>query len=361
MLANLMLLLALLQAPTDAGAPAQDAGAAAPAAGAAAPAPMVSNIPTKVADSEGSFLFPPQASTIAERMDDSYMFTHWVSVFFTVLIAGWLIIFVVKYHRSRHPKAEVTATHNMGLELLWSVPPMLILGWIFWLGVTDYMNLRTPPTDAMEIQVTAKQWSWEFTYPNGASDPVLYVPVNRDVRLVMRSEDVLHSLFIPAFRTKMDVVPGRYTDQWFNANRTGDFAVFCTEYCGTQHSSMLSRCIVLEQDDWDAEMVNLATWEIGLTPEEVGARVYFKKGCNACHTVDGSAGTGPTFKGLWGKTESFTDGSTALVDENYVTTSILNPGAQIVAGYTNQMPTFQGRIKDEFIAGIIAYLKTLKD
>ena len=326
--------------------------------------PAASGMPTEVADSEGTFLFPPGVSTLSDQLDKSYFFIHWVNIVFTVLIFGILFFFVIRYHRSKHPNAERTSTHNTPLELLWSVPPAFILAVIFWNGLKDYLDLRTAPRDALEIQVLGQQWSWSFTYPNGAEDNVLYVPVNEPVKLIMRSADVLHSFFVPAFRTKMDVVPGRYTDKWFEATRTGTYAAFCTEYCGSKHSAMLASVVVLERDEWEEKMGKISEYWItdgvAMPPVEVGEIAYVKKGCNQCHSTDGSILQAPSFKGIFGTQEALRDGRTVTVDENYIRSSILEPLKDVVAGFNPVMPPYQGRLKDPEIDGLIAYIKSLK-
>lgn len=314
----------------------------------------------KVADSPGGFLFPPQASTLADQLDRSYMFTHWVNVIFTALIFGILFLFVMRYRRAKHPKAVLTSTHNTPLELAWSVPPAFILAIIFWNGIKDYLDLRTVPRDAMEIVVTGQQWSWSFKYPNGAEDNVLYVPLNQPVVLRMQSLDVLHSFFVPAFRTKMDVVPGRYTKCWFQATRLGTYAAFCTEYCGAKHSAMLAPVVVLTEADWQEEMRKLTVDDPSLSPVDIGAKHYVKKGCNQCHSTDGTILQGPSFKGLWAKkNETMRDGTSVPIDENYLRQSMLEPLAHVVAGFNPVMPPYQGRLMDPQIDGLIAFIKSL--
>jgi cytochrome c oxidase subunit 2 len=244
--------------------------------------------------------------------------------------------------------------------------------------------MATPPADAYQIVVEGQKWSWLFTYPNGHVDSVLHVPVDTDVQLVLTSMDVIHSLYIPAFRLKRDVVPGRYSKMWFRATEPGEYPVFCAEYCGTGHSDMLTTCVVhppgefalwlenadplkkLSDEQYAAYLADpgafiAANPDIqGLqTPGDMGRELYTKKGCAQCHSVDGSAGTGPTFKGLFGKSRGMQDGSVADADENYLRQSILEPNAQVVAGYQAVMPTYQGRLEEREIAALIAYLQSL--
>jgi cytochrome c oxidase subunit 2 len=207
--------------------------------------------------------------------------------------------------------------------------------------------------------VTAQKWAWSFTYPNGYEDEVLHVPAGKPVKLVMTSRDVLHCLFIPHFRTKQDVVPGRYTTLWFQADAPDTLPIFCAEFCGTKHSQMLTQVIVHEPAAFDAWMLKAADWIKDMPPAQAGAIVYKKKGCNQCHSIDGSGGIGPTFQGAFGSRRRFTDGSAAAVDENYVRESLLNPKAKVLTGYDPVMPTFQGRLKESEMAALIAYLKSL--
>lgn len=309
--------------------------------------------------SEGSFWFPPQASTTASTVDWVYYFIYWVCVFFTVLITGAAIYFVIQF-RSKKNAPPAAAAHNTVLEITWTVVPGIISVFIFYFGLTGYMDTRTAPDDAYEIHVTGQKWSWTFTYPNGAITGELHIPVHRPVRLIMTSNDVLHSFFVPAFRTKQDVVPGRYTEEWFEATETGEFQVFCTEYCGTDHSAMLTTTFVHTEAEFEEWLRKAGDIHEGHTPVEAGEILVKQRGCLVCHSLDGSTKTGPSYKGMWGKTESLADGSSVKVDENYVRTSILEPQAQIVAGFPGSMPTFKGQLKDKDITAIIEYFKTLK-
>ena len=229
---------------------------------------------------------------------------------------------------------------------------------IFLWGFDGYVDMRQAPTDAIEIKATAQKWKWQFTYQNGETSPWLHVPVGEDVRILIEAKDVLHSLSIPAFRTKMDAVPGRYTDLWFRATKTGKYPIFCTEYCGTQHSEMLSEVTVdKSHGEWADWVDSLAK---ALPPLEEGKKVYETRGCKTCHSIDGTPKVGPTWKGLFGSQRTFADGSTGTADENYIKQSILEPNSQIVQGFAPAMPTYQGQLKDRHINGVIAYIKSLK-
>ena len=198
-----------------------------------------------------SFWFPPQASTVASHIDWLYDWVLWVSVISFAAIVAAMLWFVLKYHVSNDREPEESVDHNQALEVVWTVIPTIVCAFIFYYGIVGYIDMRTAPDDAYEIRVTARKWSWQFTYPNGHVDENLHVPKDRNVRLLMESEDVLHAFFVPAFRVKMDVVPGRYTDLWFNAKEVGDYQVFCAEYCGTKHSGMMARAIVHEPAEFN--------------------------------------------------------------------------------------------------------------
>jgi len=317
-------------------------------------------LPTKIAQEGMGFQFPPPASTDAEKFDSLYTFITNVGIFFTVLIFGVLFWLVWRFRQSKHPKAERTATHNTPLELVWSILPGFVLAYMFWVGFKDFLDFRTPPSDSIEIQVTGQKWNWSSRYPGGNDWPELHVPVGQPVTLRITSTDVLHSFFIPAFRTKMDAVPGRYTKQWFTATKTGEYAALCTEYCGTQHSDMLARVFVETREEYDAFLKKIGEWEKDMPLVAVGERLYGMAGCAQCHSLDGTAGQGPSWKGIWGKTEQ-TDQGPRVVDENYVRESILEPNAAIVNGYNAIMPTYKGRFNERKLEGLIAYIKSLGD
>ena len=312
------------------------------------------------AGGNGTFWLPAARSTLAGRVDQTFYLIFWISVFFFLLILGLAVMMLVKYRRRVDaPVTQESSHHNTMLELVWSGIPLLIVLGIFVMGIRGFIDLHTPPQDAYVVNVNAMKWAWNFTYPNGYEDSELHVPAGRAVKLVMTSQDVLHSFFAPEFRVKQDVVPGRYTTAWFQATEPGEVRLFCAEYCGTKHSQMLSRIVVHEPADFEAWMAKAADWIKDLPPVEAGALVYKKKGCNQCHTVDGGGGVGPTFKGGFGARRQFSDGSTGVMDENYIRESMLNPRAKVVAGFDPVMPTFQGRLKENEIAVLIEYLRSL--
>jgi cytochrome c oxidase subunit II len=312
----------------------------------------------------GGFWLPRQGSTVAPEVDGLFHAITWISIFFFVLITVVLLAFVWKYRARPGHEAQASATHNQSLEITWTVIPMFIVVWIFWQGFEGYLDMSNPPQNAYEVQVLGQKWKWLFTYPNGVVDENLHVPPGEPVRLVETSQDVIHSLFIPEFRIKHDAVPGRYEKEWFRADTPGEYQIFCAEYCGTQHSSMLAKVIVHpSRGDFEKWLADAGNFLDKLPPEDLwkgGERLYAQRGCKQCHSIDGTAGIGPSFKGIWGHQQPLKGGGTALVDENYVRESIVNPQAKIVAGFEPVMPTFQGRLKDKEITAVIEYVKHLQ-
>lgn len=307
------------------------------------------------------FWMPTNASTFASDIDSLYHFLYWLSVVSCGGIFLVMAYFVVRYKagdRSHNEVGDNTSHHNTALEITWSVIPLFIVIFIFVWGFRGFVDLRTPPKDTLEIHAQAKKWNWLFSYPGGHKDPNLHVPIGKDVRIIIQSEDVLHSLYIPAFRTKMDAVPGRYTDLWFNATKPGSYPVFCAEYCGTSHSDMLATAVVHEEGGYKQWLEEVSVFKG--SPVELGAKMYDERGCKTCHSTDGSTLVGPSWKGIWGTDRRFADGSTGKVDENYIAESINNPSGKIVEGFAPSMPTYQGQLTDEQINGIVEYIKSLK-
>lgn len=307
-----------------------------------------------------TFLMPAQKSTFAGDVDGLFYFIYWISIFFFVLILGLLILFLMKYKRGKGREAEETAQHSTSLELVWSVIPFLLVIVIFVMGFRGFINMHTPPDNAYEVRVHGQKWSWAFTYPNGYVDSELHVPVNTPIKITLSAEDVLHSFFVPDFRVKRDAVPGRYTVCWFEAMEAGESPIYCAEYCGTGHSEMLSKVIVHEPGGFEKWLETAADFIKTMPPEEAGKVVYTKRGCGQCHSIDGTAGIGPTFKGLYGISQPIVGGASVPVDDNFIRESILQPAAKVAAGYDPVMPTFQGRIKNAEIDVLIAYIKSLK-
>jgi cytochrome c oxidase subunit 2 len=312
-----------------------------------------------LSQSGGSFWMPPQSSTSAPGVDRLFYFIFWIAFFFFLLIVGLMIHFIVRYRKQAGRKAEKAPTHNTALELTWTLIPLGIVFVIFYFGFHGFLDITTPPANSYEIQVTAQRWKWMFTYPNGFVDENLHVPVNRPIRLVMTSEDVIHAFYVPDFRLKRDIVPGRYNKTWFRATTPGTHDLFCAEYCGTSHSLMYAQVIVHPPGEFEKWLEQAADLTGKLPPAEAGQRLYKTRGCAQCHSIDGKAGIGPTFQGVFGHSVAMKDGTKVTADEDYVRESILNPQAKVVAGFDPVMPTYQGRLKDQEITAIIAYMKTL--
>jgi cytochrome c oxidase subunit 2 len=297
-----------------------------------------------------------------------------LSIFFFVAIAIAVVYLTVKYrHRPGH-KPQPSAAHNDTMEITWTVIPTIIVVFLFWYGWRSYINVVTPPQKAVEIDVLAWRWNWQFTHVNGVTDSDLHVPVNTPVRLVMTSKDVLHAFYAPAMRVKQDIVPRRYTYSWFNATKPGTYRLTCAEYCGTSHAQMaclqtdkhtgacLRRAVVVVHapGDYERYLADKEAESSQLPPEEFGKKLYEKKGCNACHTVDGTPRVGPSFYQQFGTTISLADGSKVPMDENYIRESLMSPQAKGRPGFPPSMPSFEGQLKEVEITGLIAYIKSLK-
>jgi cytochrome c oxidase subunit 2 len=331
------------------------------------------------AGSEATFWMPEQASTLAPDVDLAFNVISWINYFFFTLIVVLTVVFAIKYRRRSHVANVQGPTHNTPLEVTWTVIPLMLVVVIFTVGMRGYLNIQTAPEGCYEIQVTGQKWSWTFYHPeSGVTEAAeVTVPEGRPVRFLITSNDVLHSVFIPSFRVKMDAIPGRYTSLWFEATRSGDFQLYCTEYCGKDHSKMLATVHVIPQVGFDAAMKKLATeyedMSLGQLPAYAINRLYNR--CVSCHSLDGSKGTGPSFRGLWDRTVNgstvFSDGTTLLEEmdpgdeyelpENYLRESILNAQKRIVEGYAGSMPSFQGQLKTRQITAIIEMFKHLND
>lgn len=301
----------------------------------------------------------------------------WICIFFFFLIISLMVLFMLRYRAKPGRMPEHTPHHSNLLEAAWSIIPTFIVIWIFAVGFINYLDLRTPPEGAYEIQVVAKKWSWTFIYPTGHIDANLHVPVDQPVKLVMSSDDVIHSLFIPAFRVKMDCVPGRYSTLWFQADKATEdydeaeldidrlkgtgadehgYDLFCTEYCGQGHSAMIAKVIVHQSGTFGDWMKKAMTPSEEDSPYELGEKLYKQRGCAQCHSLDGKSGTGPSFKDTFGSQQD-TDKGEVTVDENYIRESILNPMAKIRNGYKGVMPSFQGQLREHEIAALIWFHK----
>jgi cytochrome c oxidase subunit 2 len=302
-------------------------------------------------------LFPPNASSVATEMDLLYLFIVAVCAFFTVLVTALVVVFTIKYRR-RHPAEVGHDIHgSLALELTWTIIPLILALVMFGWGADLFYRLAKPPRDSMEILVVGKQWMWKVQHPEGVREiNELHVPINRNVRLTMGSEDVIHDFSIPAFRVKMDVVPGKLTTLWFKATVPGTYHLFCAEYCGTKHSGMIGQVVAMSPQDYEA-------WLAGGRPTgtaaENGERLFTEHACVTCHKQD-PTGRGPSLHGLFGSRVALADGRTVVADENYLRESIMNSQAKVVQGYQPIMPAFQGTVSEENLLQLIAYIKTLK-
>jgi cytochrome c oxidase subunit 2 len=302
-------------------------------------------------------LFPPTASTVAVEMDLLYLFITAVCAFFAILVVAVIAFFTIKYRR-RTPDAVGADIHgSLMLELTWTFIPFVLSMVMFGWGASLFFRLASPPANAMELFVVGKQWMWKVQHPEGVREiNEMHVPIGRPVRVTLGSEDVLHDYFIPAFRVKMDAVPGKVTTLWFEATEVGTYHIFCAEYCGTKHSAMIGQVIVMTPQDYEAW---LAGGRSTGTAVQNGERLFTDLACVTCHKPD-ATGRGPSLLGVFGSTVTLTDGRKVVADENYLRESIMNSQAKIVAGYQGIMPTFQGMVTEENLLQLIAYIKTLK-
>ena len=337
------------------------------------------NDPLVPTGGEGTFWMPESASTQAPFVDHVFDFITVLSYFFQILITVILVWFAVKY---RKKKGQVNfdddgPVHNTPLELTWTLVPLFLVVGIFYIGMAGFLDLRRAPGNSYEVSVTAQKWSWSFDHPEfGVNQAgVVTVPVGRPVEFLMTSADVLHSCFVPAFRVKQDVIPGRYSRLWFEATKPGVYQLYCTEYCGTDHSKMLALVEVLPEDQFQETMGKLATEYMDLPEQDLPTyaldRLYNR--CSSCHSLDGSSAVGPSFKGLWDRTSNgetvFKDGR-KLSDmigpgkefpepEDYIRDSILVPQSHIVQNYAGAMPSFQGQLKERQVLALVLMMKYL--
>jgi cytochrome c oxidase subunit 2 len=289
-------------------------------------------------------LFPEQASTIAPRVDALYFFLVAITAFFTLLIFVVVAVFAIKYRRGKRVDRSNPPASSHKLEAIWIIVPLTICMVIFAWSTSVYFDQIRPPKNALEYHAIGKQWMWKLQTPEGKREVnELHVPVGRAVKLVMTSEDVIHSFFIPAFRVKQDVLPGRYTEVWFQPSKVGSYHLFCAEYCGTQHSGMIGRVVVMDPVDYQNWLSGAATGE---TPAAAGERLFTQYGCNTCHFPNGQ-GRGPALNGLIGKSVTLKGGESVVADEGYIRESILTPTAKIVGAYQPIMPSFAGQINEE--------------
>ena len=301
-------------------------------------------------------LFPEAASSFAPEVDALYLFIVAVSAFFTVAVSAAVVFFAFRYRRKHPEEIGAHIEGSLPLELLWSIIPTIISMVMFAWGAKLFYEIRRPPAEAMQIYAVGKQWMWKFQHTGGQREiNELHVPVGRPIKVLVTSEDVLHDLYFPSFRTKIDAIPGRYQPLWFEATKPGRYHIFCAEYCGTKHSGMIGTVIVMEPQqyqDW------LAGGSSEGTMAERGAKLFNDLACNTCH-LDSGQGRGPSLKDIVGTTVELAGGQTAIVDEAYLRESILNSQAKIVKGFAPLMPTFQGLVSEEGLAALIEPIKAL--
>lgn len=307
----------------------------------------------------GSFgipLFPEQASTFAKDIDALYLFIIAVCAVFALGVSIAVVVFGVIYRRRHDGEVGARIEGNLPLELTWSIIPTMISMVMFAWGASSFYHMRTPPEEALQIYAVGKQWMWKFQHLEGQREiNELHVPLGRPVKVTVTSEDVVHSLYFPSFRTKIDAIPGRYTQLWFEATKAGEYHIFCAEYCGTSHSGMIGKVVVLEPAAYQA-------WLAGGGGEgtlvERGERLFEELACGSCH-LDSGQGRGPSLKDIVGTTVELANGATAVVDEGYLRESIMNSQAKIVKGYQPLMPAFQGLVSEDNLVALVEYVKSL--
>ncbi len=294
---------------------------------------------------------------MASQVDALYYFLISVSLFFTLIIFGGCTYFAIAYRRRDPDFVPAAQKDSMILEVVWSVIPFLITLLMFAWGAVIFFRVYSPPDGAMEMYAVGKQWMWKTQHPEGHREiNELHLPVGRDIKMTMTTEDVIHSFFIPAFRVKKDVVPGKYTTMWFKPTRVGKYHLFCAEYCGNQHSGMVGWVHVMEPADYEAWLAGVNRGE---TMAQAGERLFSRLGCASCHLED-NKGRCPTLKDIFNKPVQLQNGQKVMVDESYLRESVLKPQAKVVAGYVNtEMPTFQGQVSEDGLLQLVAYIKTL--
>jgi|KBSMisStandDraft_5_1062788.scaffolds.fasta_scaffold62751_2 cytochrome c oxidase subunit 2 len=302
-------------------------------------------------------LVPDSASTLSWKVDALYFYLSGVTLFFSLLISAVLIFFVIRYRRRTPYEIPRPIAGSHKLETLWTIIPFVIAMTMFGWGAQVYFQQYKPPANAIEVYVVGKQWMWKLQHATGQREiNQLHIPVGRKIKLIMTSEDVIHDFFVPAFRTKMDVVPGKYTTMWFEATTPGTYHLFCAEYCGMNHSGMTGSIIVMEPREFD----NWLSGNAGSgTPASQGQQLFQSLGCASCHGQNGEGGRGPTLAGIYGQKTQLQTGESVSVDDSYVRESILNPQAKLVAGFGAIMPTFQGQVSEDQLLQLLAYIKSL--
>lgn len=306
----------------------------------------------------GLSALPIQASTMAASIDNVYLFTCAVTILFTVIIYVLVVYFSVKYRKSPTNKVATAIEGNHKLETIWVLLPTVICMIMFFWGTNVYFKAVHIPSDAIQYYGTGKQWMWKFQHPNGKREiNDLHIPINTPIRISLTSEDVIHSFYVPAFRVKTDVLPGKYTGVWFNATKPGVYHLFCAEYCGTKHSQMLGSVVAMEKEDYEKWLQEGSVPT--KTAEQRGLKVFSDFKCSSCHS-DQDGALGPTLSGLIGSEVQLQNGRTVKGDDNYIRESLLFPNKHVVKGYSPIMPTFHSQLSEDQIIDLITYIKTLK-
>jgi cytochrome c oxidase subunit II len=313
-------------------------------------------LPALASQGERIPLFPPSASTVSGDVDGLYFLLIGVSVFFAALIWILIFVFIVRYRRRPEWNRAVAIEGSLALELLWTIIPLIVALSIFVWGARVFFHMTRVPAATMRIDVTGKQWMWKLQHPTGQREiNELHVPAGVPIELRMISEDVIHSFYVPAFRVKRDVVPGRYATTWFEATKPGAYHLFCAEYCGTKHSQMIGSMHVLEHADYERWLSGAAGSE---SPRDAGEKLFASLRCDTCHNA-GSGARGPDLAGLFGGTVELEGGGTESFDADYVRRSVLDPTAQIVRGFQPLMPTYAGQVTEEQLLALVAYIESL--
>jgi len=311
-----------------------------------------------------AYAYQEAASRSAVQIDAVFIFITAVSLFFFFLVEGLLIYFAVRYRRKKASEDAATSdvTSNLVLEIVWVLIPSLVVLAFFVYGYLVYRDVNTPSPGSSDINVVAEQFNFEFKYADGRTEASeLRVPVGKPVKLIMTSRDVIHGFFLPDFRLKQDILPGQYTYLYLHPDREGTYDIFCTQYCGVGHSTMRAKLVVMPPGEYAKWAAGGKFAQAALPLSERGKALLEKSGCLGCHTTDGTAKIGPTFKGLYGRKVHLEGGREVTADEEYIRESLYDPGAKIVRGFPNVMPTFKGRLSDDDVAAVIAYLKTLSE
>ena len=320
--------------------------------------------------------FPEGASSFAPQVDFLFTVILWICIVFFVPIVIAMGYFMWVYRERPGYRGSPEALHNTAIEITWTVVPTIVVVWVFWEGAMGYLDMARIPKGTVDVNVTAKKWQWAFKYENGGEHevipvenssvkelPLLVLPVDRDIKMIMRSDDVLHSFYIPAFRVKRDVVPGRYNYMWFHTTKEGLYDLFCTEYCGDNHSQMNAKVRVVSQEEYKKALEKAI--QEPEDPLERGRLLYKRQGCSTCHNAgaEGASGPGPSYNGSWGKPVQLESGTEVAFDENYVRESILNPQAKARKGFGKASPmnSYAGKLKDDQIDALITFIKSLEN